>query len=127
MTGVLLLLSKKTSVLLGALELQSNPKPFVSATGLMESSIRLQKLTLLTLILGPTALEASKMTITLTEHQLKTLLLAAEEAQVVREHELAKMRENPDYERHEIMHFTSKIKRTDDVILESEKKLIFPS
>ena len=76
---------------------------------------------------GTTAQEASRMTITLSEQQLKTLLLAAEEAQVLRAHELAKMRENPDYERHEITHFTSKIRRTDDVILEAEKKLIFPS
>lgn len=65
------------------------------------------------------------MTITLSEQQLKTLLLAAEEAQVAREHELAKMRENPDYERHEIMHFTSKMRRTDDAILEAEKNLSF--
>ena len=77
--------------------------------------------------LGTTYLEAFKMTITLTEHQLKTLLLAAEEAQVVRQHELARMQENPNFKGHEVNHFSSEIRRTDAVILEVEKKLIFPS
>ena len=66
------------------------------------------------------------MTITLTEDEASTLFAAAEEAQGYRYREMRQMEDGADFERHEIMHFKSKMQRTENVLFKLEKKLTFP-